>query len=96
MKKRIFNKYLEIKLNKQYLNFRLRLYFFLIRYQKYFLLLDIINIKFLRHIINLQEEIKTLDSQAQQLYEIFVRKINIDINDSTEAQNVINIVSILP
>ena len=49
---------------------------------------------FLRHIINLQEEIKTLDSQAQQLYEIFVRKINIDINDSTEALNVIEMVSV--
>ena len=55
-------------------------------------MLEIINIKLLRHIINLQEEIKTLDSQAQQLYETFVRKINIDIDDSTEAQNVINMV----
>ena len=45
--------------------------------------------------INLQEEIKTLDSQAQQLYEIFLRKINIDINDSTEAQNIIKMVIII-
>ena len=35
-----------------------------------------------------------MDSQAQQLYEIFVRKINIDINDSTEALNVIEMVSV--
>jgi len=45
------------------------------------------------HMINLQEEIKTLDSQAQQLYEIFVSKINIDINDPTEAKNVIEMIN---